>query len=129
MGEERGTHVANRKARYREALVMVKGGFLEKRLRRPEKPKRVQQAWGLTCGLGSGERGGWGLGQRAGRGAEYVLGALVASRVCSGSRALRRVAAGFAFSMGHAGLRDKRSEGGGSETEGEISWRDVTAVP
>ena len=32
MGEDRGMYIENRKARYREALVMVIGGFLEKRL-------------------------------------------------------------------------------------------------
>ena len=32
MGEDRGMYIENRKARYREALVMVTGGFLEKRL-------------------------------------------------------------------------------------------------
>lgn len=30
MGEDRGMYIENRKARYREALVMVTGGFLEK---------------------------------------------------------------------------------------------------
>ena len=32
VGEDRGMYTENRKARYREALVTVTGGFLEKRL-------------------------------------------------------------------------------------------------
>lgn len=32
MGEERGMPIENRKARYREVLVIVMGGFLEKQL-------------------------------------------------------------------------------------------------
>ena len=79
-GEERGMHIENRKARSREALVMVKGGFLEKRLSRSWSHKSLGRReagtpWETQAGSTSVGSNVW-AGQRWARG----LGAWAESR-------------------------------------------------